>query len=59
MIYVIYASHIKKSSRFINTKLLSFFFLDGGRKTRTIFCKPVINLTRIAKRVRLFKDSGK
>lgn len=58
MIYVIYASRIKKSNRFINTKLLSFF-LDGGRKTRTIFCKPVINLTRIAKRVRLFKDSGK
>lgn len=57
MIYVIYASHIKKSNRFINTNLL--FFLDGRRKTQTIFCKPVINLTRIAKRVRLFKDSGK
>lgn len=57
MIYVIYASHIKKSNRFINTNL--HFFLDGRRKTRTIFCKLVINLTRIAKRVRLFKDSGK
>lgn len=33
MIYVIYASRIKKSNRFINTKLLSFFFGRGKENT--------------------------
>lgn len=37
MIYVIYASHIKKSNRFINTKLLSFFFWTGEGKHELFF----------------------
>lgn len=31
MIYVIYASHIKKSNRFINTNLLFFFWTGEGK----------------------------
>lgn len=41
MIYVIYASHIKKSNRFINTNLLFFFF--GREKENTNYFLQTCN----------------